>query len=125
MIGQARGSASFGRAFAPGFFYAAGAARGFAVRGCVASPRGRALMHPTLVLLAAAALAAESTLDGLLRDHAAARGGAARIESMRNIALDLEIVEPGFTVDGRYAATRDGCMRIDVFAGGKHAISEG
>ena len=76
-------------------------------------------------LALAAAAAVDPQLSMLLANHAAARGGANAIESVRGVTLDLEIVEPGFTVEGRYSASRDGCMRIDVFAGGKHAISEG
>lgn len=66
-----------------------------------------------------------STLDALVEAHTSARGGAETIEAVQNITLDLKIVEPSFELDGIYSATRSGCMRIDVFMDGKHAVSEG
>ena len=80
-------------------------------------------MHWTLLFLAATGAVSAPKLDQLLRDHAAARGGVAAIESRVNVALDLQIVEPGFTVDGRYTATRDGCMRIDVSPGASESLA--
>jgi hypothetical protein len=44
---------------------------------------------------------------------------------MKSIAVDVEIVEGGMTLNGHYAATADGLVRIDVYAGGKLAASEG
>ncbi len=64
------------------------------------------------------------SLDELLARHTEARGGAAAIEGVRTIKVELEIVEPTFTVTGTYVATREGHMRIDVFADGNRVFTE-
>lgn len=66
----------------------------------------------------------QMTLQTLLDRNAEARGGAQAIESVHAIDLDLEIAEPKFTVTGRYRATRDGKMRIDIFADGERVYTE-
>jgi hypothetical protein len=68
---------------------------------------------------------AQPTLDALVERHALARGGTDSIEAVQGITLALKIVEPSFELDGRYSATRSGCMRIDAFMDGQHAVSEG
>lgn len=81
--------------------------------------------------LSAAALGAcanGSPLDPLadiIARNTAARGGAKAIEHAESIEIRMQIVEPKITVDGIYRATRDGKMRIDVYAGGKRVYSEG
>lgn len=62
-------------------------------------------------------------LAALLACHDEAVGGAA-LRAMQRVEYDLEIQEPGFAVEGRYFADRDGTMRIDIFAGGERVFSE-
>jgi hypothetical protein len=64
------------------------------------------------------------TVERLLVENARARGGTAALEAVQAIRLDLEITEPGFTVTADYVATRDGYMRIDVYAGEERAFTE-
>jgi hypothetical protein len=83
------------------------------------------LMLGCLWLLPACAGSAESmSLDELISRHTLARGGAEAIESVRSIEIRLRIVEPTFHVDGRYVATREGRMRIDILQDGQHVFTE-
>ncbi len=66
----------------------------------------------------------EMTLDRLLASHAQARGGKDALENIRTLDVTLEIVEPGFTLTGHYRASREGVMRIDVFASGERVFTE-
>jgi hypothetical protein len=59
----------------------------------------------------------DESLDELVAGHTAARGGAAAIEAVRSLLVEVRIEEPGFTVDASYRASRDGSMRIDVYGG--------
>lgn len=62
----------------------------------------------------------ESILDG---NHEAHGGDAyARIESIR---VELLISEPTYEVRGIYRATREGLVRMDIFAGKTRVFSEG
>jgi len=70
-------------------------------------------------------MAAPDPLEDLIAKNTLARGGAEAIESARTVAIRLRIVEPKFTVEGLYQASRDGRMRIEVFAEGKRVFSEG
>ena len=87
----------------------------------------------TLLLALGATVAAPSlslaalplTLAEVVRRNTRARGGAAALDGMHAIGVDVEIVEGGQTLGGRYAANRAGLVRIDVYAGGKHVGSEG
>ena len=65
------------------------------------------------------------TLDEVIRRNTKARGGAAALDAMHAIAVDVEIDEGGQKVNGHYAATAGGLVRIDVYADGKLAGSEG
>lgn len=65
------------------------------------------------------------TLTQLVERNTQARGGAAALDRMRAIAVDVEILEGGMTLNGHYAATKDGLVRIDIYVDGKHAGSEG
>lgn len=83
-----------------------------------------------LLLGAAAGLAACATTDGadlstVLRNYAHARGGEAALDAVRSTLNTAEIVEPTFTVIGRYIAATSGRMRVDVFYDGARAFSEG
>jgi hypothetical protein len=81
--------------------------------------------------LSAAALGAcandepRDPLADVIARNTAARGGAKAIEHAESVEIRMQIVEPKMTVDGVYRATRDGKMRIDVYAGGKRVYSEG
>ena len=66
----------------------------------------------------------DMSLDGLIARHTAARGGAKAIEAVHGIAIELQIAEPTFQVDGRYVATRNGQMRIDAFQDGQSVFTE-
>ena len=80
---------------------------------------------PLLLLIAACDTGdAQLTADDVIAKHIEARGGADAIESIRSVKIDLEIVEPEFTVTGTYVADRRGWMRIDVFAEGTRVFTE-
>ncbi len=66
----------------------------------------------------------DMTLETLLARHAEARGGAQAIEALKSTNVDVEITEPDFTVRGRYRATRDGYMRIDVYTDDTRVFTE-
>lgn len=68
--------------------------------------------------------ASATDLDTILARNDEAHGGAAyaRIESIR---VELLISEGGSEVRGIYLATRDGLMRIDLYARGRHVFAEG
>jgi hypothetical protein len=80
-------------------------------------------------LTAAGSACAHNVPEGPLADivakNTAARGGTEAIERAKAVEVHLHIVEPKFTVDGVYRATREGKMRIDVYAAGKRVYSEG
>ena len=84
-----------------------------------------------VVAIAVAALDASASrvpadpLAGIIARNTQARGGSAAIERARTIRMRMRIVEPRYTVDGVYRATRDSRMRIDVYMGGTRVYSEG
>jgi hypothetical protein len=57
--------------------------------------------------------------------HTQARGGAAAIDAIVAEAADIQIVENGSVVDGRYLCSKAPAFRIDIFDGGKHVFCEG
>jgi hypothetical protein len=63
-------------------------------------------------------------LESLIARHVEARGGEAAIEAVQSFETDIRIVEPTFTVDGRYVATRDGRMRVDISVEGERIFTE-
>lgn len=71
------------------------------------------------------AQAQELTAEAVLARHIEAIGGGEAVDAVRNIRIRPEVVEPGFTVEGDYRATRDGRMRVDIFADGQRVFSEG
>lgn len=86
-------------------------------------------MHKsTSALLLAAALvggpARAVTLEEVIERNTKAMGGRVAIEAIRNVEMDLHIIEPTFAVDAVYRAARSGRMRIDVSVAGKHALTE-
>jgi len=64
------------------------------------------------------------SLDLLIARHVEARGGEAAIEHVRTFESDIHILEPSFEVDGRYVATRDGSMRIDIMIDDERVFTE-
>lgn len=88
----------------------------------------RTCSTPLVVLAAMVALTAcnrsPKTVDEVIAHNTQAMGGEKAIESVHAIAVDLHIVDPGFTVDGSYRAARPGRMRIDVKMEGKHVFTE-
>ena len=88
-------------------------------------PTRRAVTAGLLAAVPLQAAHAAPRLDEIVRRHTAARGGAAALERIRNVATDLDIDEQGATVQGRYRASLDGYMRIDVFVGAQRVFSEG
>lgn len=84
---------------------------------------GRLAVGLVLAALACGQSAAP-TLEEILAAHAEARGGAAEIERIESLEVGLRISEPTYDVEARYRATRDGRMRIDVFADGVRVFTE-
>lgn len=74
--------------------------------------------------VACAATPPAPSLEGLVAQHTRARGGRDAIEAVRLIQMDVTITEPTYSADGRYIATRDGEMRIDVHVGGERVYTE-
>jgi hypothetical protein len=66
------------------------------------------------------------TLDEVLARHAQARGGVAALDAVRNTLNIADVAEPPFRATGRYIASADGLMRVDVFGrGAKRLVTEG
>lgn len=65
------------------------------------------------------------TADEVIARHVEAIGGADAIDALRNIRVRPEVIEPDFTVLGDYRATREGRMRVDIYANGERVFSEG
>ncbi|MDX1379883.1 MAG: hypothetical protein R3233_02125 [Xanthomonadales bacterium] len=86
-------------------------------------PLVRFLLLACLLGPAPAALA--DRLDQILACNAAALGGMATLGGIDTLRFDLDIREPAFAVTGRYVASRDGTMRIDIFADGERVFAEG
>lgn len=63
-------------------------------------------------------------INDIIAQHTTARGGQSKLEGVNNVDVELNIVEPKFTLNGRYRATRDGYMRIDVYAGEQRVFTE-
>lgn len=82
----------------------------------------RRLLILTAVCLTFACSSAPESGD-VLRLHAEARGGAAAIERVRSVEVRVTL-EEDWVLEGHYRATRDGEMRIDVFAGEERVFTE-
>jgi len=65
------------------------------------------------------------SLAEIVRRNTLARGGAAALDRVKAIAVDIEIIEGGQTLSGHYAANTDGLVRIDIYAGGENVYAEG
>lgn len=66
----------------------------------------------------------EMDLATIVEKHTDARGGATKIEAVQSVALDIRITEPTFSVTGKYAATRAGFVRVDIFSGETRVFTE-
>lgn len=77
-----------------------------------------------ILLLLAGCQASPPMLANLIERHTAARGGKNAIEAVQSIRIDLQITEPGSSVRGEYVATRDGFMRIDIYAEDERVFTE-
>ncbi|TNE64250.1 MAG: hypothetical protein EP335_07220 [Alphaproteobacteria bacterium] len=75
------------------------------------------------LLAAPAVLAGEPPLAQILDANAAAIGSKDVLAGRTSMEVRLMITEPTFQVTGHYRATRDGRMRIDVFADGKRVFT--
>lgn len=64
------------------------------------------------------------TLSELLECNDRAVGGTA-LRAAQSVEYELDIVEPTFSVRGRYRADRKGTASIDIFASGRRVFSEG
>ncbi|HEX6218770.1 MAG TPA: hypothetical protein VFZ35_05810 [Sphingomicrobium sp.] len=64
-------------------------------------------------------------LDEVIRRNTLARGGAEALDRVRSLQIDAEISEGGQTLQGRWTATLDGRVRVDIYADGKSVFSEG
>jgi hypothetical protein len=86
--------------------------------------------HLHVLVIAALAVAGvgckrnSETVEAIIDRNTEARGGRQAIEAVQSVAVDLQIVDPDFTVDGTYRAARPGKMRIDIKADGKHVYTE-
>lgn len=65
------------------------------------------------------------SLAEVLDRQASARGGRAALDTLRTLDVRFLVIEPTFALEGRYRATRDGRVRVDVFAGDDTVYAEG
>ena len=63
-------------------------------------------------------------LARVLKSHTDAVGGADAIENVHSLQIDLQVEELTFSVNGSYSATRDGRVRIDIFADRQRVFTE-
>ena len=78
-----------------------------------------------LISMPVALSAEQLPVETILDKHIAAMGGAQAIQAIENLRIELNIVEPEFSVRGDYRAASDGRVRIDVFADAARVFSEG
>lgn len=69
--------------------------------------------------------ARDLSLQQVIDRHAAARGGRAKLDAVRALAVDMQIVEKGEVIEARYRCDKSPAYRIDIYAGGKHVFCEG
>jgi hypothetical protein len=65
------------------------------------------------------------SLDEVIRRNTRARGGAAALDRMHSVSIDVEIDEGPQKLNGHYVATDSGMVRIDLYAAGKFDGAEG
>ena len=68
---------------------------------------------------------AAPTLDEIIARNTHARGGAAALDRVHALQIDVELLEGGQTISGPYAANIDGLVRVDIYVAGKNVYSEG
>lgn len=68
---------------------------------------------------------AAGDLAQIIDRHVRARGGAAALDRVRACLIEVDINERGQLLNGRYAASTDRMVRIDVYVGGNRVGSEG
>jgi len=68
---------------------------------------------------------ANGQLHAVLARHALSLGNLAAWKSVNSVSYLLTIKEPTFEVEAVYRATRDGKMRIDIYAQGHRVFTEG
>lgn len=79
-----------------------------------------------LLPLASGAKAASAlSLQQVIDRHVAARGGAAKLDAVRTLAVDMQIVEKGQVIEARYRCDKSPAYRIDIYDKGKHVFCEG
>lgn len=64
-------------------------------------------------------------LETIFQNHVQAMGGHTAVTNLHSLKAEFHLIEPTFAVDGIYCATRDGRMRVDIFAEGVRVFSEG
>ncbi len=82
-----------------------------------------AFLVPVLLLVACGD-AYDPELARVLKSHTEAVGGAQAIENIHSLQIDLQVEELTFSVNGSYSTTRDGRVRIDIFADRKRVFTE-
>jgi len=83
-----------------------------------------AILLVSILGFSACASERPASLETVIEQHTAARGGAEAIENVHSIRVSLDIVEPEFTVRGEYVATRNGHARVDIYADGERVFTE-
>ena len=64
-------------------------------------------------------------LSEVVRRNVIARGGEVALDRVRSLSIVVEIAEGAQTLNGLYAASSDGLVRIDIYAGGNLVGGEG
>ena len=90
-------------------------------RRAVLAAAGGAFVLPTRIFAQSAA----PRLEDVIARHVSARGGATALDRVRACLIELDITERGQTIQGRYAASVDRLVRIDIYAGGNLVYREG
>lgn len=77
-----------------------------------------------VILLLAGCSQDSMSLDQVLTAHTDAMGGSGAIEGVTELEIELRLEEPTFSVTGTYVATREGRMRVDIFADDQRVFTE-
>jgi hypothetical protein len=87
----------------------------------------RAMLGSILGVSAVACVAAPKTLTlaEIVRRNTRARGGAAALDRVRAVSINVELIEGGQTITGPYSANVEGLVRVDIYSGGKNVYAEG
>lgn len=93
--------------------------------GPVHFTRRAALVALASLPLLRALAASAPTLEQIVDRHTGARGGAAALDRVKSLALDLEITEKGQAIGAHYMASVVPLVRIDIVVDGQRVYSEG